>query len=154
RRPPQAAGDGGHLPVPRGPLPGARRAHRQRARLRPAGPVVSALTVGVDGGQSQIRLRVSDDPEVLTTSGVSHATAGPAGQPDAATAVVEAVRQLWTPGRGAIARLVVGLTTVPSAAAARQHVAARLAAAVDAGEVWVTGDDVTSHAGALGGRSG
>lgn len=115
---------------------------------------MSALTVGVDGGQSQIRLRVSDDPEVLTTSGVSHATAGPAGQPDAATAVVEAVRQLWTPGRGAIARLVVGLTTVPSAAAARQHLAARLAAAVDAGEVWVTGDDVTSHAGALGGRSG
>ena len=107
-----------------------------------------SVTVGVDGGQSRIRLRVSGDPRVATAPGISHVEAHTAND------VVETITGLWN-GRGEqISRLVAGLTTVPGNAEERRLMAAHLADAMGAREVWLGGDHVTSHAGALAGATG
>lgn len=105
-------------------------------------------TVGVDGGQSRIRLRVSIESRSDSTPGVSHL------ESDTATSVVEAVDRLWGDRTTRVTRLVAGLTTVPGTKNERRHLAARLAAVTGAPEVWICGDQVTSHAGALDGATG
>lgn len=102
--------------------------------------------VGVDGGQSLIRLRVVGDDEVRTAPGASHL------ETDPGEAVVTAVASLVPAGH--IELVVAGLTTLPAAGADRTALAARIGEATDAARVWVCGDQVTTHAGAFAGRSG
>ena len=107
-----------------------------------------SVTVGIDGGQSQIRMRISNESRSDSTPGVSHL------ESDTVTSVVEAVDQLWGGRTTRIDRLVAGLTTIPATEAERRILAARLAEATGASEVWVCGDQVTAHAGALDGATG
>ena len=106
------------------------------------------VTVGIDGGQSEIRMRVSGESRDESTSGVSHV------ESDSATSVVEAVRRLRGNRSTPIDRLVAGLTTIPAAEAERYDLAVLLAEATGAADVWVCGDQVTSHAGAFEGETG
>lgn len=107
-----------------------------------------SFTVGVDGGQSEIRLRVSGEPDAASAPGVSHL------ETDATSALVDTIARLWD-GRGhEVSRLVGGLTTVPATDEERRRLAAAVAAVTGAREVWLGGDDVTSHVGALGGSTG
>jgi glucosamine kinase len=106
------------------------------------------ITVGVDGGQSRIRLRVSGDTDVKSSPGVSHLES-----PTAAT-VAEVVAGLLNGRVERISRLVAGLTTIPAAAEERLALATHLAEATGAHEVWVAGDEVTCHAGAFAGATG
>ena len=107
-----------------------------------------SVTVGVDGGQSQIRLRVSDGSPEKTAPGVSHLEA------DVVSAIVESVAAIWDGREPDVTRLVAGLTTIPAEADHRDAIAAGLAAATGAREVWVGDDSVTAHAGALDGATG
>ncbi len=100
--------------------------------------------LGIDGGQSGIRLAHSDHPEVIEVDGVSRL------EGDIVQSVADAVSTGWM--RGSFPqtdRVVLGLTTAPAA----EHEASRLcrlvAQATGAEEVWLADDAVTSHAGAL-----
>jgi len=106
------------------------------------------ITVGIDGGQSQIRMRVSGESRAKTTPGVSHL------ETDATASVVEAVRRLRGKSTKPIERLVAGLTTIPATEEERLDLAMHLSEATDAADVWVCGDQVTSHAGAFDGETG
>lgn len=107
-----------------------------------------SVTVGIDGGQSQIRMRISNESQSVSTLGVSHL------ESDTVASVVEAVNRLWDDRTTPIDRLVAGLTTIPAAETERRTLAARLAEVTGASEVWVCGDQVTAHAGALDGATG
>jgi N-acetylglucosamine kinase-like BadF-type ATPase len=107
-----------------------------------------SVTVGVDGGQSEIRLRVSGEPDIYSAPGLSHL------EDDTDTALVDTVAGLCDGRDRQIIRLVAGATTVPATEAERLSLAADLGRATGAGEVWLGGDDVTSHAGALDGATG
>src|ERR687898_919674 len=92
-----------------------------------------SVRVGVDGGQSRLRLVVTARPgEVFEAPGFSYH----AGEPVAAT--VDAVR-----------RAVLGLTGLPSIAALRDALAAGVARTLGTREVVLCADNVTAHAGAL-----
>jgi len=100
--------------------------------------------LGVDGGQSGIRLRASDADRTVEVAGVSRAAG------DTVAAVAAAVSRGWHDGGfGAVERVVLGLSTVPSTSEAADRLAAMVADATGAPEVWVTDDAVTAHAGAL-----
>ena len=105
--------------------------------------------LGVDGGQSAIRLRVSDDPRIVEVDGVSRA------EGDAIEAVAHAVSDGWRRGSFQPAdRAVLGLTTAPSTGADADRLAGLVGRAIDVAEVWVTDDAVTAHAGAVERRPG
>ncbi|MCL1602010.1 MAG: ATPase [Actinomycetia bacterium] len=106
------------------------------------------VTVGIDGGQSEIRMRVSGESRDEAAPGVSHL------ESDTATSVVEAIRRLRGNRSTPIDRLVAGLTTIPATEEERHDLAVRLAEATGAADVWVCGDQVTSHAGAFEGETG
>jgi glucosamine kinase len=100
--------------------------------------------LGVDGGQSGIRLRHSAEDRVLEVEGISR------GEGDVVAAVADAVARGWREGRfGAVDRVVLGLTTAPSDPDEADRLAAMLGSSIGAREVWVADDAVTSHAGAL-----
>ena len=100
--------------------------------------------LGVDGGQSGIRLRHSAKDRVFEVEGVSR------GEGDVVAAVADAVARGWREGRfGAVDRVVLGLTTSPSDPDEADRLAAMLGSSIGAREVWVADDAVTSHAGAL-----
>lgn len=100
--------------------------------------------LGVDGGQSAIRVRLSDDERVVEVEGVSH------GEGDVVTAVGDAVGRGWRDaGSEAVDRVVLGLTTAPSNAADADRLCALVAAATGAHDVLLADDAVTAHAGAL-----
>lgn len=100
--------------------------------------------LGVDGGQSGIRLRHSDGGHVVAVDGVSHQ------EGDAVAAVADAVARGWRDGAfPPVDRVVLGLTTAPSDAAALDRLGGLVAAATGAPEAWITDDAVTAHAGAL-----
>lgn len=100
--------------------------------------------LGVDGGQSAIRVRLSDDERVVAIEGVSH------GEGDVVAAVAEAVGRGWRDaGSEAIDRVALGLTTAPSAAADADRLCSLVAAATGARDVLLADDAVTAHAGAL-----
>lgn len=107
-----------------------------------------SATVGVDGGQSHIRMRVSTESQSDSAPGASHLGS------DTAAAVVDAVDRMWGSRTTRLDRLVAGLTTIPGTEAERGDLAARLAEVTGAREVWVCGDQVTSHAGAFHGGTG
>ena len=105
--------------------------------------------LGVDGGQSGIRLRHSAGDRVTEVEGVSR------GEGDVVAAVADAVAQGWRRGGyGAVDRVVLGLTTAPSDRREADRLATMVGAATGAPEVWVADDAVTSHAGALSMKPG
>ncbi len=107
-----------------------------------------SVTVGIDGGQSQIRMRVSGEGSVSVAPGVSHL------EQNADAAVLAAIARLWDERPDRPARLVAGLTTVSDLTEGRRHLARRIAEVTGAQEVWVSGDEVIAHAGALDGAAG
>src|SRR5689334_18804531 len=105
--------------------------------------------LGVDGGQSAIRLRHADTGRVIEVDGVSRL------EGDTVDAVVRAVADGWARlGAPVTDRVVLGLTTAPTDTPSRDRLCAGVARATDASEVWLADDAVTTHAGALSGSWG
>ena len=106
-------------------------------------PAATLRILAVDGGQSSIRVRHSEADEAIETEGVSRL-------PDSVDRVVGAVEAAWISlGRPVVDRAVLGLTTAPADPTAARAIAARVGTIMDAAEVWLCDDAVTSHAGAL-----
>lgn len=104
------------------------------------------ICVGVDGGQSSIRLQVAGSPAPVAVEGVGRL------EPDQLGSLVGRVAEAWeraTQGASRIDLIVLGLTTLPAVLGEREALAAALGAALPVTEVWVTGDAVTAHAGAF-----
>ena len=100
--------------------------------------------LGVDGGQSGIRLRHSLDDRVVKVEGVSHL------EGDTIAAVADAVAEGWRVGGSLpVDRVVLGLTTAPADTAGCDRLCHLVGSATGAPEVWLADDAVTSHAGAL-----
>ena len=108
----------------------------------------SRVAVGIDGGQSTIRMRIVGCSEIMSRPGLSHGGSGAQG------GIVSTVAELWAGRLPRPARLVAGLSTVPANADDRVAMGRLLADATGADEVWISGDEVTGHAGALQGRIG
>jgi glucosamine kinase len=105
--------------------------------------------LGVDGGQSAIRLCHSDDGRVVEVEGVSRL------EGDTVAQVAESIaRGLRDGGLPPAALAVLGLTTAPSNAADADHLCALVAIVAGAREVVLVDDAVTWHAGALAGGWG
>jgi len=105
--------------------------------------------LGVDGGQSSIRLFHSSDPRVVEVDGVSRQ------EGDVVAAVANAVADGWRRlGSPLVDLAVLGLTTAPSDATANDRICALVAGSVGASAVWLADDAVTSHYGALSGGPG
>jgi N-acetylglucosamine kinase-like BadF-type ATPase len=100
--------------------------------------------LGVDGGQSGIRLRHSAALVVVEVEGVSRL------EGDTVAAVAEAVANGWRRGSfEPVDRVVLGLSTAPSDEAEAERLCAAVGLATGAADVWLADDAVTSHAGAL-----
>lgn len=100
--------------------------------------------LGVDGGQSGIRLRHSSGERVVEVEGVSRQ------EGDTVLIVADAIAGGWRRAAFApVERVVLGLTTAPTDPAACDRLCGLVAAATGAHEVWLADDAVTSHAGAL-----
>jgi N-acetylglucosamine kinase-like BadF-type ATPase len=107
------------------------------------------VILGVDGGQSGIRMRTSLSESTIEIEGVSHQDG------DTISLIARAVGAACR--RGAfvgIDRVVLGLTTVPATAPERDRLCVLVAQAAHAPEVWVMDDTVSAHYGALSGRWG
>ncbi|MEV4539548.1 BadF/BadG/BcrA/BcrD ATPase family protein [Asanoa sp. NPDC049518] len=106
---------------------------------------MSGLRVGVDGGQSRLRLAVVGDDRVHEAPGFSY-HAG-----DTIAATIDAVEQAWASAgaTGPVARVVLGLTGLPSSTNRRDALSAGIARVLRAREVVLGADNVTAHAGAL-----
>src|SRR5690606_20384986 len=102
------------------------------------------------GGQSQFRLRDTTGGDHLTRPGVSWGSADVIDT--TAAAVVSMLGELGTDAGWE--RLVMGLTADPTTPEARRDLAERILTDADVDEVWVTGDDITAHVGALDGGPG
>jgi N-acetylglucosamine kinase-like BadF-type ATPase len=102
-----------------------------------------SLVVGVDGGQSTLRLSaggaIADGPGFSYHDG------------DPVSVTLGSVRAAWTRlGHGGpVERVVLGLTGLPSTVELRDALAAGVARLMSAGEVVLCADNVTAHAGAL-----
>ena len=105
--------------------------------------------LGVDGGQTSIRVRCSEDEREIERAGVGRQDG------DVGGALTEAVADAWRQlGQPPLDRVVLGLTTAPVDRAESDRLAQLVARALGVAEVWVTDDAVTAHAGALSGRPG
>lgn len=104
------------------------------------------VDIGVDGGQSQVRLSVAGRPGQATSEGVAHSDGDAVGL--LVVAIVDAWAQLRLPD-DTVRRIVLGITTLPADDATRRELAMAVAAAIGAQEVWLVGDAVTAHLGAL-----
>jgi N-acetylglucosamine kinase-like BadF-type ATPase len=105
--------------------------------------------LGVDGGQSEIRLRASDGPRTFAVDGVGRL------EGDTIGLVADAVaRGFHEGGFGRPDRVVLGLTTAPADRADAERLGGLVATATGAAEAWVVDDAVTAHAGALSGGWG
>jgi len=105
-----------------------------------------SVDVGVDGGQSQVRLAVAGRDVISTSEGVAHTDGDTVGL------LVDAIADAWSRSRQPgdnIGRIALGITTMPADATTRENLSAAVAAATGAREVWLAGDAVTAHAGAL-----
>lgn len=110
-----------------------------------------SLVVGVDGGQSQIRLQSSGSEAVVAVDGLGRL------EGDTSQQLVERVVEGWERldlGATRVDRMVLGLTTLPDDQDGRDDLAAALGLALPVQEIWLTGDAVTAHAGALVDRDG
>lgn len=104
----------------------------------------STRVLGVDGGQSGIRLRRSSGHQVVEVEGVSRL------EGDTVAAVAAAITSGWRrSGSDPVDRVVLGLTTAPTDDESRQRLCAQVGSATNAAEVWLCDDSVTTHAGAL-----
>ncbi|MDF1477851.1 BadF/BadG/BcrA/BcrD ATPase family protein [Leifsonia sp. H3M29-4] len=101
--------------------------------------------LAVDGGQSAIRARTSGSSDIVEVDGLSRL------EGDVAPLVISAWQALGSPP---VHRAVLGLTTAPAAAEAAATLAAEVAGAIGAREVWVYDDTICAHAGALRGGWG
>lgn len=116
--------------------------------------MTTPLFVAVDGGQSQIRLRDSDSARETIVPGVTHLE----GDSTELTAI--AIASAWKKSRREggssrpVARIMLGLTTLPTGSDEQARLARRIGDFVPAAEVWLTGDAVIAHAGALPERHG
>jgi N-acetylglucosamine kinase-like BadF-type ATPase len=105
--------------------------------------------LGVDGGQTTIRLRHIGDDREVEVEGVSRQHA------DAIDAVASAVMAGWQQlGSPPAERVVLGLSTAPIDPAGSDRLGHLIGRSLDAREVWLTDDAVTAHAGALSARPG
>jgi N-acetylglucosamine kinase-like BadF-type ATPase len=105
--------------------------------------------LAVDGGQSAIRLRSSDDPRTVEVAGVGRL------EGDTVARLSDGVARAWTEAAfGQPDRVVLGLTTAPSERTAAERLGRLVATGTGAHEVWVADDAVTAHAGALSGGWG
>jgi glucosamine kinase len=117
-------------------------ARKEASTVDPRGHVTAVL--GVDGGQSGIRLRHSLGDRVVEIEGVSRL------EGDTIAAVADAVAEGWRRGSFHRADLVVlGLTTAPADAGGCDRLCRLVGSATGAPQVWLADDAVTSHAGAL-----
>ncbi len=101
--------------------------------------------VGVDAGQSTIRVQVVGEREARTTHGVGHLSS--------TVEFVDRVAGVLADLDG-VGRVVIGMTTLPADPDDRATIGASVRSRVDASEVWITGDETTAHAGAFGGDAG
>jgi N-acetylglucosamine kinase-like BadF-type ATPase len=105
--------------------------------------------LGVDGGQSAIRLRHSLSDHEAASEGVGHQEGDTIGM------VAEAVAKGWERlGSPAVDRVVLGLTTAPLDTSRSDRLCGLVSEATAAPEVWLADDAVTSHVGALSGHPG
>jgi N-acetylglucosamine kinase-like BadF-type ATPase len=105
--------------------------------------------LGVDGGQTAIRIRHSGHDREIQVDGVGRHDV------DAIVAVASAVLEGWQQlGSPPVDRVMLGLSTAPADAAGSDRLAELVARPLDGREVWVADDAVTAHAGALSGCAG
>lgn len=106
--------------------------------------------VAVDGGQSALRLTVVGSGQVHAGPGFVYRGA------DTVPGIVAAVAQAWAgyPVGEPVTRAVLGLTGLPVHEADRERLGAAIAELLPADEVLLCADNVTAHAGALGGGPG
>ena len=104
--------------------------------------------IGIDGGQSQLRLKIFGSDEVFVVPGVSHGEDIGARVRDAIVEVGALV------GVTSCTRVVAGLTALPIDDASIEYLADEIAVALDAEEVWIADDTVTAHSAAFAGDSG
>ncbi|MFG1705065.1 N-acetylglucosamine kinase [Nonomuraea sp. M3C6] len=111
---------------------------------------MSGRYVGVDGGQSTLRLTVADSGVVHEAPGFTYPN------PDPVSAMCETVRQAWAAvdRPGPVTRAVLGLTGLPARPEQRELLAGKIASVLRAEEVVLCADNVTAHAGALPGGHG
>ena len=105
--------------------------------------------LAVDGGQTAIRLRHSNDERVVELP--------PVGRhgPDAARTLAEAVVAGWRQtGAPPVERVALGLSSAPAGAGESNELCRLIGRGMGAAEVRLTDDAVTAHAGALSGRPG
>jgi len=108
-----------------------------------------STVLGVDGGQSGIRLKSSAQPGTVEVDGVSRL------EGDTVRSVFSAIASAWKHGNfEPVDRVVMGLTTSPADAASASRLGALVGAETGAREVWIADDTVTSHAGALSAEAG
>jgi len=100
--------------------------------------------LGVDGGQSAIRVGFSDGRAPVELEGASHM------EGDTLATVSDAAIEGWRALGAPVAdRAVLGLTTVPSSAVERQRLCQVVGTGIRTASVWLADDAVTAHAGAL-----
>lgn len=105
--------------------------------------------LGVDGGQSAVRVRHSRSRSTEESSGVSHL------EGDTVAAVADSIVVGWAQlGSPTTRRVVLGLTTAPVDPGELNRLASIVGDATGAAEVWVCDDTVTAHVGALSGEHG
>ncbi len=105
--------------------------------------------LGVDGGQSGVRLRHSALDRVIELDGISRLGG------DTIAVVAGVVVEGWQRGRfPPVERVVLGLTTAPIDESGGDRLCRLVAVGTGAPEVWLADDAVTAHAGALSGCAG
>ncbi|GIJ56881.1 BadF/BadG/BcrA/BcrD ATPase family protein [Virgisporangium aurantiacum] len=105
---------------------------------------MASLLVGIDGGQSALRLRTSATTRVGVADGFRH---GGDDVDDTASAVRRAAVAAGL--TGPVDVVCLGLSGLPDGAGAMRALAVAVADVLDAAEVRICADMVTSHAGAL-----
>lgn len=105
--------------------------------------------LGVDGGQSGIRLTSSASDRIVEVPGVSHL------EGDTVARVATAIAEGFGLGSfGAVDLAVLGLTTVPATPKESDRLCSLVAQLTGASEIWLMDDTVTGHIGALSGGDG
>jgi N-acetylglucosamine kinase-like BadF-type ATPase len=100
--------------------------------------------LAVDGGQSSIRVRHSRGRRDIEVGGVSRL------EGDVIRAVARAVVDAWQQlGKVRVDRVVLGLTTAPADRFEQRELCSLVGRSVDARQVWLADDAVTTHVGAL-----
>ena len=106
------------------------------------------LVLGVDGGQSGLRVRVGDDPAVRECPAVTQIDG------DLSAAYADALATLAREASTPAARVVAGLSALPFGEGELRVLAAVMSDVLVADEVWLCSDAVTAHHAAFAGRPG